>query len=184
MMMSRQHIFRDKAIQHYRQSQEIDILPRIVAPRVFLFLWIFLGLLLSSTVLTWLEQVPTRVEGSGVVLDQNRAASGSDGSVAVVFLPAESADRIHSGQFVQTQVGARALSSAVVLTVEPGIKSPNEIKLRYGQAIAEPAVVATIGFKPTLLAQEYAGTLIHAQVLVGTQSMLSLLPGVGQWIGA
>ncbi len=97
MMMSRQHIFRDKAIQHYRQSKERDILPRIVAPQVFLFLWILLGLLLASTVLTWLEQVPTRVEGSGIVLDQSKVASGSDSSVAVVFLPAESVGKVHSG---------------------------------------------------------------------------------------
>ncbi|HLZ62686.1 MAG TPA: hypothetical protein VKR06_37545 [Ktedonosporobacter sp.] len=158
-------------------------MPRIVAPQVFLFLWILLGLLLASTVLTWLEQVPTRVEGSGIVLDQNRAVNESDSSIAVVFLPAESVDKVHNGQFVQAQVGAKELSDAVVLTVEPGIKSPNEIKLRYGQAIAEPAVVAIIGFRPALLAQEYAGTLIHVQVLVGTQRMLSLLPGVGRWIG-
>ncbi len=84
---------------------------------------------------------------------------------------------------MQTQVGARELSSAVVLTVDPEVKSPNEIKLRYGQAIAEPAVVAIISFRPALQTQEYAGTLIHAQVLVGTQRMLLLLPGVGRWIG-
>ena len=183
MMMSRQHIFRDKALQHYQQSQERDILPQIVTPRIFLSLWILLGLLLVSTILTWLEQVPTKIESTGVILDQSQAVNGSQEAVGVLFLPAESADRIHNGQSVQTQIETRTLANAVVVSVVPGIKSPNEIKQSYGQAIAEPSVVVLIAFKPPLLAQEYAGTFIHAQIQVGTRSMLSLLPGVSQWIG-
>lgn len=182
-MMSGRQIFRDKAIRHYQQSKEKDILPRIVAPRIFLFLWILLGLLLASTVLAWLEQVPMRVEGSGIVLDQSVVAGSDTGSDAVVFLSADVLGKVHAGQGVQAHVGSSSLFNAVVVAVQPGVKSPNEVKLRYGQAIAEPAVVAFIRFGPDLKAQEYAGTLIRAQVQIGTQRMLSLLPGVGQWIG-
>ena len=38
-------IFRARAMQHYLHRQERDILPRLVSPPLFLFLWIVLVLL-------------------------------------------------------------------------------------------------------------------------------------------
>jgi hypothetical protein len=184
MAMSRQGVFRSKALKYYVQSQQRDILPRIVAPPVFLFLWILLASLLASTVLAWLAHVPTNVTGSGVVLDQKIAPSSSSGAVAALFLPATSSGLVRPGQPVQIQIGANAPLTATILTVEPGVKSPNEIRETYAQAIAEPSVIAFISLEPDISAQTYAGTLVRAQVQIGNQRVLSLLPGIGQWIGA
>lgn len=181
--MSGQRIFREKAIQHFRQSRERDVLPRLVAPRIFLFLWILLGLLLALMTLTWQGRVPINVEGSGVVLDQKATIGGDNGGDAAVFLQADASNRVHVGQFVQTQIASRAFSNALVVRVEPGTISPNEIKQRYSQTVVEPVVIVVIAFRPALLTQKYAGTEIHAQIQVGTQRLLSLLPGVGPWIG-
>jgi hypothetical protein len=184
MAMSKKGIFRNKALNYYVQSRERDILPRFVAPPVFLFLWILLALLLASTVLAWLAHVPTRVAGSGVVLDQEKAPSNSSGAVAVLFLPATSSGLVRPGQPVQTQIGTSVPLTATILTVEPGVKSPSEIRETYAQVIAEPSVVALISLGPSISAQVYTGTLVRALVQIGNQRILSLLPGIGQWIGA
>ncbi|HEU5377780.1 MAG TPA: hypothetical protein VFV38_20345 [Ktedonobacteraceae bacterium] len=183
-MMSGRQLFREKAIQHFRQSRGRDILPRIVAPRIFLFLWILLGLLLALVTLTWLGRVPINVEGSGVVLEQRTAVSGDDGGDADVFLQIDASSKVRAGQLVQTQVASRAFSNAVVVRVKPGVISPDEIKRRYSQTVAGPTVIVVIAFTPALLTQQYAGTEIHARIQVGTRRLLSLFPVVGQWIGA
>lgn len=182
MTVSGQRIFREKAIQHFRQSRERDVLPRFVAPQIFLFLWILLGLLLALVTLTWLGRVPINVEGSGVVLYQGATTDGGRGDAAV-FLQVDASSRVRAGQFVQTQIASRAFSNALVVRVEPGTMSPDEIKRRYGQTVVGPTVIVVIAFRPALLTQKYAGTEIHAQIQVGTQRLLALLPGVGSWIG-
>ncbi len=183
MTMSGQRIFREKAIQHFRQSRERDVLPRLVAPRIFLFLWVLLGLLLALVTLTWLGRVPINVEGSGVVLDQRAAISGNRGDAAV-FLQVDASNKVRAGQPVQIQIASRVFSNAIVVSVEPGALSPVEIKQRYGQTVVGPAVIVVIAFRTALPTQKYAGTEIHAQIQVGTQRLLSLFPGIGPWIGA
>jgi hypothetical protein len=183
MAMSKKGIFRNKAVRYYMQSQERDILPRFVAPPVVVFLWVLLSLLLASTVLAWLAHVPIRVAGSGVVLDQKQGSSNASGAVAVLFLPATSVGLVRPGQTVQIQIGASVPLAATIVTVEPGVKSPNEIKGTYTQIIAEPSVVALVSLGAGISAQMYAGTPVRALVQIGNQRILSLLPGIGQWIG-
>ena len=70
-MMSAQKasIFRQKAIQKYRESREKTVLPRFIAPPVFFLFWILLMLFFGAGLLVWFGQVPAYVTGSGVVLD-------------------------------------------------------------------------------------------------------------------
>ena len=48
-------IFRSEALQHYIQNQEKVILPRLVSPRSFTYLWILAGLsmLAGSAIAFW-----------------------------------------------------------------------------------------------------------------------------------
>ncbi|MBV8822489.1 MAG: hypothetical protein JO125_12120 [Chloroflexi bacterium] len=52
MTISQRPIFRDRAMKHYLQKGEQDVLPHLITPPIFLLLWIVLGLLLIVTV--WL----------------------------------------------------------------------------------------------------------------------------------
>jgi len=178
-------------MQHYTQSREKDILPRFVAPPVFIFLWILLGLLFIATVLAWLEQVPTYVTGSGVVLDQGIGAqNGGNEAVAVVFLPATTSLKVTAGQPIQVQVGSPGPQlSGTIATVKPGVLSPSQARQQYGltgglaQVITQPSVAVTVQLGPGFSTQAYAGSIVNAQVQVGTRRVLSLLPWIGQLIG-
>jgi hypothetical protein len=191
MAASKRTIFRNKAMQHYTQSREKDILPRFVAPPVFIFLWILLGLLFIATVLAWLEQVPTYVTGSGVVLDQGVGTqNGGNEAVAVVFLPATTSLKVTAGQPIQVQVGSSGPQlSGTIATVKPGVLSPSQARQQYGlngslaQVITQPSVAVTVQLGPGFSTQTYAGSIVNAQVQVGTRRVLSLLPWIGQLIG-
>lgn len=41
-------IFRPEALQHYRRAQQRIVLPRLVSPRFFLYLWLLAALLLAA----------------------------------------------------------------------------------------------------------------------------------------
>jgi hypothetical protein len=182
-------IFRDEAIKSYIESREKDVLPLLVAPPVFLFLWILLGLLLTAGLLAWSAQVPIYQEGTGIVLEQ-QPASGQREVVALIFLPATSAPILRAGLPVQVQVGSSgpALTSEIE-QVEPGILSPSAARTRYALAssvsetLTEPVVVVSVRLGPSIPAQLYAGSVVSAQVQVGSRRVLSLLPGLDQWMG-
>jgi len=50
----RRSIFRSEAVRRYMQAHEESILPRLVCPRFFAYLWTLLLLLLGAGVVTWL----------------------------------------------------------------------------------------------------------------------------------
>ncbi len=191
MTASKRTIFRHKALQQYEQSRNKTVLPRYVSPPVFVCLWILLGLLIIAGVAAWLGQVPTYVAGSGVVLDPGSTTQqGGNEAVAVVFVPATPSLTLRPGLPVQLQIGSTGPQVAsTITTVEPGIVSPNEARDRYAlggvasAVITQPSVVVTARLGPSIPAQVYAGSIVSAQVQVGTRSVLSLLPGLGSLSG-
>ncbi len=191
MTASKRTIFRHKALQQYEQSRNKTVLPRYVSPPVFVCLWILLGLLIIAGVAAWLGQVPTYVAGSGVVLDPGSTTQqGGNEGVAVVFVPATPSLTLRPGLPVQLQIGSTGPQVAsTITTVEPGIVSPNEARDRYAlggvasAVITQPSVVVTARLGPSIPAQVYAGSIVSAQVQVGTRSVLSLLPGLGSLSG-
>ena len=184
-------IFRNKALQYYAQSREKDVLPRLVAPPVFIFLWVLLGLLLVATLLAWLGQVPTYVAGSGVVLNSGvKTKQGGQEAVAVVFLPATPSLNVRAGLPIQVQIGSSGPQlTSTIDTVQPGVISPSDARERYSltgdlaQVITQPSIAVTVRLGADVSTQMYAGSLVGAQVQVGTRSILSLLPVIGPLIG-
>jgi hypothetical protein len=184
-------IFRDEAIKSYRQKQEKAVLPHLVAPPVFLFLWILLGLLLTAGLLAWLAQVPTYQQGDGIILGQQSvSASRQREAVALIFLPATSAPKLRAGLPVQVQMSSTGLTlTSTIDKVEPGILSPSAARARYAlarsvsQNLTEPVVAVSVRLAPGVSYQAYVGSVVSAQVQVGSRRVLSLFPGLDRWMG-
>jgi len=192
MAVSKRNIFRGKALQHYAASRQKEVLPRLISPPVFVFLWLLLALLLFASLAAWLTRVPTYVVTTGVVLDQGiiQGQQANDQATAIVFVPVSHALQVYIGQPILLQIGATGTQLHYkVERVVPGILSPNEARRRYGldnatsPTITGPSIVLTISLGPAFPAQQYAGSPVSAQLQIGSQRVLSLLPGLGQWIG-
>jgi len=190
---SKSPLFRKQALEYYVQSREKAILPRLAKPPVFLLLWILLGLVGTALIVDWLVRVPVYISGPGIVLEQTILNSKLvDTAVALVFVPDSQAHalQIRVGTPVQLQIGAQRQSfTAAVGGVEPGILSPNEIRHRYvpekdiSTLITGPSVVVSIKLGPAFASSLYAGSLISAQVQIGSASLLSSLFGSAQAVG-
>ncbi len=184
-------IFRDQALKSYIERREKDVLPQLVTPPVFLFLWILLGLLVTAGFLAWSAQEPVYLEGSGIILDQPLPSnSGQREAVAVIFFPALNTPKVRARLPIQVQVGTTGPQfTGTIGAVEPGVISPDEVRQRFAldntvlQVVSGPSVAVTVPLGHAFPAQTFAGSVVHAQVQVGTQRLLSLLPDLGPLIG-
>jgi hypothetical protein len=191
-MQSDRQIFREQALKQYMQKQEKDITLNIFPSSVFTILWILFSLMLLATLLALKQQVPRFIAGPGIVLSQHEAnLSTSNDMVVMSFLPATSIKQFHVGQkaIVQLAPGNPGFTGTIQY-IEPGALSPADIQRKYMQNrnavlnITQPSFVAEIKpAKRPLLAASYTGSLVITQINVGSQSILSLLTGVGTFIG-
>ncbi len=187
MSTSKRSIFRDNAIKQYIQGRDKDILPRFVSPSGFIFLWIFLGFCIATGLLAWNTQVPVYTHGIGTIVEGYQSGQ----TIAVIFLAPDQLHHVHPGQPIQVRIGSVGPELKQTVTfVEPNILSPSEARKRYrlegplSLVITQPSVVIRVALNSSISSRTYAGSMVHADVQLGLQRVLSMLPIVGNLIGA
>ena len=181
-MMQNHTFFREKAIQKYVQSREKNVLPRLVSPPTFALLWIILVMMIATGLVSWLGQTPRYVTASGLIPPDKSAAGtqGKDEAVAIIFLPATSPLQVRAGMPAQVQIGSAGLQvTGTIGTIEPTVLSPSQIHQLYTLEVTDPAFVATIKLGSNISGRLFAGSPVQAQIQVGSQRLLALLPFFG-----
>lgn len=191
-------IFRDEAVRRYVESREKAVLPRIVSPQTFLYLWSLLGLLAASSIITWFTKIPVYASGPAVVTRWHKAEGMGEELVVVAFLPPQYLTRLQAKQKLFLKFdGMSDRFSRTILVVETQIRSPNSVQKQFAlspniaQAITQPVAVVVARWQrepplasqfPTQLpATVYLGSLGRAEVEVDSQRAISLLPIIGQF---
>lgn len=139
--------------------------------------------------LAWLGQVPIYTSGTGMIVEQTTARQQHvlHTTIALVFLPVTPGQplQVHAGSPVQLHIGTQGqLLITSVAKVEPGILSPVEIAQRYAPGspitarITSPSIIVAIHLSSIFTSQIYAGSMLTAQVQVGTTSVLSSVLGI------
>lgn len=165
------------------QAKAQTVLPRFIAPPAPLCLWLLLGCLFTVSTLAWLAHVPVYRNGMATVV--------KDAELIVAFFPPESQPEMRTGQklsFKLDPAGPPLLRT--IEAIEPTILSPAQARRKFNLDNARagvyksPAaiVIARLG-KPseTLPASAYDGVVVEAQVEVGSQRLITLLPVVGHF---
>lgn len=177
MPLNNRAIFRESAIQRYRLRREKDVLPHFLAPPLFAFLWILLSLCLIGGFLAWSIRVPFYAPISGMILPSAQAGQLQ----ALLFAPASQQDAIRVGQAVQLQIGTTGPHLQQTITsITPHILSPEQIRTQYhldstlSLAVKQPSVVVSVLLHASAVGPEYVGSLVNAEVQIGSRSALSL----------
>ena len=190
--MPERTIFRQSAITAYKRGIEKDVVPRLISWPIIVCLWLLLGVLIAVGSLAWYVQVSTYVNGPGIILARGDMLQPEDGAmVAVVFLPPDQSAHMRVGLPVNVQIGSAGVHvQSTIAKVEPGITSPDAARKRYGLdsagalLITQPSIVVIIRLGTALPATSYAGSLLTAEVEIGSQRLLALLPGLGKFLGS
>jgi hypothetical protein len=188
MPSSERSIFRDSAIKRHHQRQEQGVILRVASPPAFAIFWIVSLLLLGAGGLAWATQVPISVHGQGIVVEQNSIGQSGHEVVALLFFPPAQQAKLHTGQSATVNIGSTTTNiTGIVEYVATAVISPEAARSRYnlqgglGEVITEPSIIVTIHIFQ--YPQTYAGSLCSAQVYIGSQRVLSLLPVFDQIFG-
>jgi hypothetical protein len=176
--MANRSIFRSKAVEHYLQSREKTILPLFVAPPVFAFYWLLLGIFLMSGLVAWFGQVPQYTSGSGLISAQSTAVNQDKGQVIVlIFLPASSSARPQPGYSALIQVGPTGPQvNGTVDTIKPGVLSPSEVQKQYAFKVFTSVIVVSVKLGVQTASNLSVGSPVSAQIQIGSQRLLALFP--------
>ncbi len=170
---------------------EKDVLPHLISWPIIACLWVLLVTFCGAAFFVWYAQVPTYSGGSGVILAQGNTLQPAYGKmVAIVFLPPAQSASIRVGQPVDIQIGSEDQHiHSTIAQVEPETISPDAARQRYqlegagALLITQPSRVAIIKLSTALPATTYAGSVFTARIETGSQRLLSLLLGGGQFLG-
>lgn len=180
MTNSPRSIFREDAVRRYLEGREKSILPRLVSPRTFIYLWLLLGLLSVSSFIAWFTKVPMYASGKAIVVRLSNQRI-----VVATFFEPQHLSSLRKTKKLFLNFDARSELTTAILAVEPEIISPDTIQKRFAlKQIARPSAVAIAQLKPipeNLPATAYLGSVGHAKAEVGSQRIISLLPLIGQF---
>jgi hypothetical protein len=184
--MKRRQIFREQALNHFKQRRKQDVVSRVLAPQTFLFLWVFLFLAGIGGFFIGQISLPVYVQGTGVIPLMSQQ-NMEDTSRALVFLAPTERSSIHPGQPVQLQIDPAMKSmSGVVQTVSRDILAPQVLLQQYGlenwgklpnplpRFVTQPSLVVTVELSLALSREQYAGSIGNAKILIGTRSIIEL----------
>jgi len=190
MSETKRVIFREVALQHYKQSRSRDVLPRYISPPVFLLMWIFCGLCACAIVLAGNTHVPVYSIEPGIILPILQAQDRKTDLEVIIFLSPDQLARVHTGEPVQLQATSGIQWNQRITHVESTLLSPMTIRQRYhldaqmSLLITQPSGVAVVALRAASIPTMYEGSLVRAQIQTATQSLLSMLPVVNTLMGA
>ncbi len=134
------------------------------------------------------KQVPaTAVGKSALAIGKQAPAIAkliSPIAVGVFFFPPAQAQNLHTGLPVRLHVGPSGQQiSSQIASVEPGVMSPAVLRALFhlentSLSITQPSTVVIVKLNPAF-ATAYAGSTVMANLQVGSERLISLLPGVG-----
>lgn len=174
---------------HVRAHSQ-PVLPRFTTPFAVACCWLLVVLLAASLVLAWLCQVPLVAAGETTVAPPHGPARAQEPPVAIVFLPPARAGEVHVGDTVVLRFGTQTLTRPLT-SVDPLASSPADVRQRFGltgdaaAAIARPVLVGTVTLDQLpdgVSAAIRPGANGLAQIEVGSQRVVSLLPVVGRFV--
>jgi hypothetical protein len=199
MKGSRHSIFRDDAIRRYVESSRKSVLPRLVSPRTFIYLWFLLGLLVMGSIVAWFTRVPVYASGSAVVVRWQSKKGTPEDIVVAAFFPPQYLSSLQTTQKLFLRLDAMDVGGASrnenrlsrsIVAVKPEIISSDGIQKQFALnpralgSVTQPAAVVIAQLEPIpagLPASTYLGSVGSAQIEVGSQRAVSLLPFIGEF---
>jgi hypothetical protein len=177
-------LFREHALQHYMNRRENDILPRIVSPPVFLFIWLLFGLVIVCGFLAWTQRVPVFVHGSGVAQVGVQKIDAQQSSVNVlIFVPSSSSAQIRPGVPGRVQFGSSGQNfNGTITNVDRSVLSPVAIRKQYMLTCSsvpdgiQPSITAHMRVIVPSNMSALNGNLTQVQLQTGSQRIVDVLP--------
>lgn len=184
--MQPQHIppfFRATALQRYLTQRERDILPRLVAPSIFLYCWLLSGILLGTLIMAWFIEVPILLEAPGIVEATPIQHSSQRLFTAIAFLSTPQSAPYLNPHHCRLRIGTITTLPCTLQHLSPQMLSPHTLFERFQFSInpsllpTQPTLIAEVTFVAPPDLPDVSASRVSIQFQTGTQRLISLLPG-------
>ncbi len=190
MQKSNPTIFRPEALRRHLSRRDQAVFPKLASPRIFMFLWLLLGFLLTGAFLVWLTRVPVYAAARAVVVPKQTSnpQEGRD-VVMLVFSAPQNLSLLKVGQkvFIKTTEGTEQMRGSL-FAVEPQVLSVQAVRDRYEVDIASQVqgatAVAMARFEKLPedpLLSNYPSGHYPVKIEVGTNRAVTFFPIVGRF---
>ncbi len=108
--------------------------------------------------------------------------------MVVFFIPPVQVQNLQTGMSIRLNIGSSSEQiNSQITSIKPGVMSPAALSSLFhlentSLSITQPSMVVEVKLDPAL-ATTYAGSIVTADLQVGSQRLISLLPGVGGLFG-
>lgn len=180
-------IFRAKALSHYIQGREKEVLPRYIAPPLILLYWCLVAILSTAILVLWLGRIPVYSEGIGLVRETGQPDDGRSQIQFLLFFPANQQQQIHREQTATVwENGADFNWSLRITDVFPDIMSPLDVRQRFAlvdgtaMLVNQPVVVAQARINAPAGSDQgrfrfYSGSILPVHVETGSRTLISMI---------
>ena len=185
-MPEQPRLFRPIAVQRYLQGRQSSVLPRIIAPRTFAYLWSCIGLLGISGLTAWFTRIPVYISGSAVIAKYPATIQADqDRMVVLASFPPEAQGHLQVGQSLVLQLNQSEWIHRNVAEIRNNSLNLDPIKLEAihdlgaFHSLAQSSTIAIAPLEALPLATAYMGRVYPVNVEVGSRRIISLLPLIG-----
>jgi len=108
--------------------------------------------------------------------------------MVVFFIPPVQVQNLQTRMSIRLNIGSSSKQiNSQIISIQPGVMSPAALSSLFhlentSLSITQPSMVVEVKLDPAL-ATTYAGSIVTADLRVGSQRLISLLPGVGGLFG-
>jgi hypothetical protein len=168
MKADRPSIFRTSALDYYVRSREQIVLPRLLAPTFFKFLWGTLAMLLFASGAALFSNIPGYVPATAVVVSDPRYGRG-----LLLLIKPEDIANVEVGQTVRLPNSGQA----TIVHIEPSTRSSQAIQSEFNLTLMDirgpvATALATADNDPVL----WADMVYPVQIEAGSRRLINLLP--------
>jgi hypothetical protein len=184
-------IYRTYAVQQYIEKSEKVVLPRFARPRMIIALWVLCGFLFSGLIVAWYTKIPHYIAGKAMVTETPNADTQAQTMYRCAIFTAPSAQQnVKIGQRIFIYLSSGRISG-IISSIEPQIMSPDAIRHEFHNDdkaimgyITQPVLViySQIDSIPgNLPLRAYLGSQCKAEIEIGSQRILTLVPFIGKF---
>jgi hypothetical protein len=173
-------------LEKYSNLGETAVLSEPASPRLFVFFWVLIGLLVALGAWLCFAEVETYTFGQGkIVLSEKTDPGAEEKKLRVVsFFPADIRTILVVGQPLMMRAGQdKKWHRQTIIAVEPRVLSPLEVKEKFGFVLDQPAAV-TISCSDEkkgdkIYQMRPRDRAVEVRIGSGSRKIISFLPVLG-----
>jgi hypothetical protein len=188
--MQSKNVYRPEAVKRYIDSIEKTVLPKNVAPPVFVILWVLFGVTILALVFILTINIPLYIQESVIVIRTNPNEHAALDSIGfILLLSAQTYKKVNSGDVISIIIQDKTISGIVTKIDSTSDICPNLWQYICFNTVSEirfntPKFIAygkLLHMDKIHNSSQIIGRIFKTNIEIGSRSLATYVPVIGQY---